>query len=467
MAINHDQFFGCEPFQFEWREQPRKDVIGATRKILVLHNESTGWPNLIPIIEEEQSRSLLYLKLEGSRGYFEADAFDKIGLAVLEMADWIRENGRDFTELFRRHERLVRYAKAVAKRHNKRPEALVDFAVRHLNGRRRFDEAVRQLENLYKNKEKVNRLVKMRLDPHCKQLQDHIGHKYRSGKLIGEGVSCKVYELNPGSEKALVSMKIKSFSERGRSPDSGMRLESLKTHAYLRDKLEKLEVPHIIERYISSQLTPLGCFFAISMRYTMDLRHYIFAIEDKVKRTPLSKMIEALRKICEALRYMHEHKIIHGDVTPQNILIKGDLEKVVLTDFGNSNFEGERDYATAWQYAAPELFEAGDENPPAHPAIDMFSFGVICRDAASAYAGKKWSRCSKNQYLGNWARRFKQEEIESHLKEIRKKMNSLNKRKRKKGFSLSDIAAKVLIREPKKRASAKELLPLFPSGDKK
>ena len=57
---------------------------------------------------------------------------------------------------------------------------------------------------------------------------------------------------------------------------------------------------------------------------------------------PVVDRRKVLMKICDVLKYLHDHRIIHLDLKPGNILLKSngeesyDLENFKLTDFGFS-----------------------------------------------------------------------------------------------------------------------------------
>ena len=50
----------------------------------------------------------------------------------------------------------------------------------------------------------------------------------------------------------------------------------------------------------------------------------------------IDRVQEVGGQLISGLRYLHERKIIHQDLKPQNILFSNDYEKVKLVDFGVS-----------------------------------------------------------------------------------------------------------------------------------
>jgi putative methionine-R-sulfoxide reductase with GAF domain len=77
---------------------------------------------------------------------------------------------------------------------------------------------------------------------------------------------------------------------------------------------------------------------------------------------PVEQVIEYTRQACEALQYVHDQRIVHRDVKPQN-LISGEGEGIVLVDFGVARELGASESGTVGvgtpRYMAPEVFAGG------------------------------------------------------------------------------------------------------------
>lgn len=110
-------------------------------------------------------------------------------------------------------------------------------------------------------------------------------------------------------------------------------------------------------------------------------------LKDRTEGKPIN--VEYLRlamfHCLHALKFLHENRIIHGDVKPANMLIDK-RSRVKLGDFGLarrvSNDEGSLLKGTT-KYMAPEVFS--DQFGPVTPASDLYSLGfsayeLLCGD---------------------------------------------------------------------------------------
>lgn len=84
-----------------------------------------------------------------------------------------------------------------------------------------------------------------------------------------------------------------------------------------------------------------------------------------------------MSRILDALRYLHFHGVIHGDVKPQNVILEPEKHTAVLVDFGLSSIRptaSSKSDGYTPMFAAPEMLL--DPSLPLIPESDLFSLGL-------------------------------------------------------------------------------------------
>lgn len=103
-----------------------------------------------------------------------------------------------------------------------------------------------------------------------------------------------------------------------------------------------------------------------------------------------------IRKIGQALKFLHRAGIVHRDLKPENLLLahKGDDSELKIADFGLANIVDNVENATmrtvcgTWAYCAPEVKTTMQEEggPACYTAkVDLWSVGVILFVILGAY----------------------------------------------------------------------------------
>ncbi len=186
---------------------------------------------------------------------------------------------------------------------------------------------------------------------------------YRLVRLLGEGGFAEVYlgeHLHLGTEAAIKVLHTHLVGEDWESFRKEARIIAGLVHPHIVRLLDfdvKEGMPFLVMAY-----APNG---------TLRRRHA------RGEMVPVATVVPYIRQIASALQYVHEHKLIHRDVKPENLLVGAEGE-LLLSDFGvaiiaqssrEPNLQG---IGGTVAYMAPEQIQS---KPGA--ASDQYSLGVV------------------------------------------------------------------------------------------
>ena len=199
------------------------------------------------------------------------------------------------------------------------------------------------------------------------------------GKMIGSGGFGKVYQARMQATDTSVAVK---FMHRHLWTD--VRAKNSFLHEI--DQASRIDHPGII-KYLGWGESPRGGPYILS---------------DLINGSPLShcrpmgdmQLVQVLRQVCEAIGVAHSTGIIHGDLTPNNILITTD-GRAIITDFGLSTYlqpiaqsqdvdAAVRSVGGTLGYAAPE--QVSPAFGSIGPWTDIYAIGAIAYFCLSGIA---------------------------------------------------------------------------------
>jgi RNA polymerase sigma factor (sigma-70 family) len=190
------------------------------------------------------------------------------------------------------------------------------------------------------------------------------------GKMIGSGGFGKVYQARMQATDTSVAVK---FMHRHLWTD--VRAKNSFLHEI--DQASRIDHPGII-KYLGWGESPHGGPYILS---------------ELIEGSPLSlcrtmgdmHLVQVLTQVCEAIGVAHSMGIIHGDLTPNNILISTD-GRAIITDFGLSTYlqpiaqsqdvdAAVRSVGGTLGYAAPE--QVSPAFGSIGPWTDIYAIGAI------------------------------------------------------------------------------------------
>jgi serine/threonine protein kinase len=148
--------------------------------------------------------------------------------------------------------------------------------------------------------------------------------------------------------------------------------------------LKSLNHPHIVKFVDAGQD---GEYHYLAMEYVKGLSmdafprsHSVTTLGVKQSIPSIEEYLSIFIRCFDALSYIHKSGLVHRDIKPQNIILKGSDYSPCLIDFGIAKYVRDDDDLTATGenlftvvYASPEQLT----NKPVDALSDLFSFGVV------------------------------------------------------------------------------------------
>ncbi|ESP05363.1 hypothetical protein LOTGIDRAFT_52541, partial [Lottia gigantea] len=139
--------------------------------------------------------------------------------------------------------------------------------------------------------------------------------------------------------------------------------------------LGQLNHPNIIRLYETMKATTLYC---LVMEYAQSRDILTFLKSHKEHRLSEDKARPYIRQLVSAVHYLHERGVCHRDLKMENIMLDAKKKNIRIVDFGLSNTytmdELMKTHCGSPEYAAPELFAAGEKYGP---EVDIWAMGII------------------------------------------------------------------------------------------
>lgn len=165
--------------------------------------------------------------------------------------------------------------------------------------------------------------------------------KYSKIKILGKG-NFSIVELmmNENNSYAVKQIKIKN------------NLDMIKNEIqFLTDFVDYKNIVKYHESYHDLLNNIVYLVFDYVDGY--NISKYIKYINDYDEKVMTA--LKFLKKILKTIKYIHSKKIVHGDIKPDNIIIRSYDHQPILIDFGFSNYDGSIGVCGTPLYMSPEL----------------------------------------------------------------------------------------------------------------
>lgn len=191
-------------------------------------------------------------------------------------------------------------------------------------------------------------------------------NRYELARFIGRGGFAEVWLVNDSLTDLEEALKIYA-------PGSGLDEDGLKLF------IKELSVVHDLRH--TNLLTPKTLGQYEHQPYLLLPYCPNGSLNKKIGQCSEDEVWKILEQVASGLAYLHQRKIVHQDIKPDNILIDGNMD-YVITDFGISlrvqstlrKSMREQTNSGTMAYMAPERFS---KEPHPIPANDIWSLGAM------------------------------------------------------------------------------------------
>jgi Tol biopolymer transport system component len=192
--------------------------------------------------------------------------------------------------------------------------------------------------------------------------------RYRVGTLLGSGGAGSVYAAFDEDLNRPVAIKFLPVRRSGTDAPALPLREARAASA--------LNHPNIIMIHEVVETSETAAI-------VMELVKGVTLREAARKRPPLHEVLDWSTQLANALAVAHEHGLIHGDIKPENVMVRDD-GYIKLLDFGLA-FDTQPSGAQALQFGGTLRYLAPERclGQPATQASDVFAFGVILYELAT------------------------------------------------------------------------------------
>ena len=197
-------------------------------------------------------------------------------------------------------------------------------------------------------------------------MMEQIANRYEILSLIGQGGMADVYKARDTILNRVVAIKVL----RARLSDDAMALVRFQREA---SAASRLSHPNVVDIYDVGEYEGMH-YIVMEFIRGRTLKELI------AQRGALDvdEAIGVMKQLVSAINHAHEHKIIHRDIKPQNVLVKDD-GTIKITDFGIAVANGSvqltynNTVMGSAHYLAPETTQGKEPNEQ----VDIYSLGIV------------------------------------------------------------------------------------------
>ena len=203
-----------------------------------------------------------------------------------------------------------------------------------------------------------------------------LSNRYVIEELLGQGGMSAVYRAMDPNLKRVVAIKI-IHPHLSSDPDFVQRFEEEASG------VAQLRHPRIIQVYDFNQDDGVY-YMVLEFVPGENLQDHLKRLTDDERKLPISKAIEYMIDVCEAVDYAHRRGMIHRDIKPANIMLSL-LGEAILMDFGIAKIVGSQRHTATGAVVGTAMYMSPEQIKGERPdqRTDIYSLGVTLFEMAS------------------------------------------------------------------------------------
>ena len=254
-------------------------------------------------------------------------------------------------------------------------------------------------------------------------------------KAKGDELICAAKYLHPGSF---------DLSEQSEIASNEVLVKRIRTFEQEIEFLRTIRHPNIVQYLCTHQDTETG--LPVIVMELMDRNLTQFLDSGSPEASMYHTQVDICHDIAQALIFLHNNKIIHRDLSSNNVLLIGKGHRAKLSDFGMARLNLKKQTALSRNPGTDEYMppEALRENPNYTEKMDCFSFGVLVIQILTRKFPEPGS-AFKEDAGNNFKRISEEERRQNHISQI------------SENHPLLPLSIKCLNNDDSKRPSAQEI----------
>jgi serine/threonine protein kinase len=202
--------------------------------------------------------------------------------------------------------------------------------------------------------------------------------RYQIEEMIGQGGMSAVYKATDPNLKRVVAVKM-IHSHLSDDPDFVKRFEEEAA------AVAQLRHPNIIQVFDFNHDDESDSYYMVLEFVPGEtLQQHLARLNASGRKLSITKALESMIDICEAVNYAHQRGMIHRDIKPANLMLTV-TGQTILMDFGIAKIVGGQRHTATGAVVGTAMYMSPEQIKGEHPdrRSDIYSLGVTLFEMVS------------------------------------------------------------------------------------